>query len=344
VISLSPSQLSKLNAVLPAALRTFVGADSFVPNDALMCEFAAQSFGSRRRELICRFFHHLCLADVDSLLGRVFRARVAEVKNGGARLSFCMTLRIVLTSMGLQAAWDAMPNNAHDPIWENWNVRVHRTAVQLDHEERAMAVRSRPSLALFASLKPLDQPRRAAYIVRRGLASWVKLRLRTNSLPLLSMLAKHSKHQLAAESTVCRMCSSGVEETVIHFVAECPALQREREALIDKASADEQLMAIAGATRLLCSIRSAPSQEWTQLILRSHELPPSKLKKAAPSVEQLTQRFEELSLPFLAQIWRKRAELLGGVPMLDMKGERIILSQLRDDGRCRLFATGTVSR
>ena len=82
-----------------------------VPNDALMCEFAAQSFGSRRRELICRFFHHLCLADVDSLLGRVFRARVAEVKNGGARLSFCMTLRIVLTSMGLQAAWDAMPNN-----------------------------------------------------------------------------------------------------------------------------------------------------------------------------------------------------------------------------------------
>ena len=61
-------------------------------------------------------------------------------------------------------------------------------------------------------------------------------------------------------------------------------------------------------------------------------------------MEQLTQRFEELSLPFLAQIWRKRAELLGGVPMLDMKGERIILSQLRDDGRCRLFATGTVSR
>ena len=54
-------------------------------------------------------------------------------------------------------------------------------------------------------------------------------------------------------------------------------------------------------------------------------------------------RFEALSLPFLAKIWLRRAALLKGVPSLDIKGESIVLTQLREDGRCRFFAVGSSS-
>ena len=54
----------------------------------------------------------------------------------------------------------------------------------------------------------------------------------------------------------------------------------------------------------------------------------------------LLARFE---LPFLAKIWLRRAALLKGVPSLDIKGESIVLTQLREDGRCRFFAVGSSS-
>ncbi len=55
----------------------------------------------------------------------------------------------------------------------------------------------------------------------------------------------------------------------------------------------------------------------------------------------LVQRFEDLSLPYLARIWRKRAELMGGrVPVLNVHGDKIVMARLRDDGRVRCFATG----
>lgn len=57
----------------------------------------------------------------------------------------------------------------------------------------------------------------------------------------------------------------------------------------------------------------------------------------------LLARFEALSLPFLAKIWLRRATLLKGVPSLDIKGESIVLTQLREDGRCRFFAVGSSS-
>jgi hypothetical protein len=52
---------------------------------------------------------------------------------------------------------------------------------------------------------------------------------------------------------------------------------------------------------------------------------------------------ESLSMPFLAQIWRRRAELLGGVPALDITATRIVLSQLKEDGRSHAFGSGATS-
>jgi hypothetical protein len=42
-------------------------------------------------------------------------------------------------------------------------------------------------------------------------------------------------------------------------------------------------------------------------------------------------------------IWRKRAELLGGIPLFDIRASKLVMSQLLDDGRCRVFASGARS-
>ena len=42
---------------------------------------------------------------------------------------------------------------------------------------------------------------------------------------------------------------------------------------------------------------------------------------------------------YLIRLWRRRAELLGGVPALDKQCRRLVLTQLREDGRCASFAS-----
>jgi len=48
----------------------------------------------------------------------------------------------------------------------------------------------------------------------------------------------------------------------------------------------------------------------------------------------LTRRLESLFLSYAVKIWRKRAALLGGVPSLDVRGSKLVLSHLLNDGRC----------
>jgi hypothetical protein len=59
LLSPPPTSMTQLNSILPSALRIFVGADNFTPNDALVSEFGAQSFSSRHQELTLRLFQRL---------------------------------------------------------------------------------------------------------------------------------------------------------------------------------------------------------------------------------------------------------------------------------------------
>ena len=232
----------------------------------------------------------------------------------------------------------------------------------MDHEERKLAVLSRPSLQLLTQLKPLDVPRIASYLSRRGLGTWVKLCLRSGSLPLLSMLARHSKKPLDAS---CKICRSGEAESVLHFVCTCSALASERLELLHSAEADAELAAMPGSTALLRTLRGGSPHDRLLLLLRSVEFPVSnrfarfgvgedakssdalrvsgRRRPTLKASERLTLHFEPLSMRFLVSIWRKRAELLGYVPLLSFAGDSLVRSHLRVDGRCRALAVGTAS-
>jgi hypothetical protein len=354
LLSAPPSVMRGLDAVLPAALRTFVGTDSFVPNDALMAEFGTQSLSSRQQELSLRLFKRLCTLSSDRVLSRVFRARCQQVDNGVAPFSLFQSIKALLLRFELEEVWYTRPQDPSHALWLRWESRIHSKAIKLDLIKRKAAILARPSLSLFSQVKPLDVQCVPSYLDRRGLGSWVKLKLRTSSLPLGDFLLRHSKLSLDASQSFCKLCSLLVVESPLHFVSECPSLLTERDNLADSLASDDSFMALHGSSELLSTWRG-PSSTRLLLILSSVESicrsGHSKGKKQVASVAgfsfvcstALLARFEALSLPFLAKIWLRRAALLKGVPSLDIKGESIVLTQLREDGRCRFFAVGSSS-
>jgi hypothetical protein len=354
LISPPPTLMRQLNSILPGALRVFVGADTFTPNDALAAEFGVQSFASRHQELILRLFKRLATIDPHRALSRLFRARCDQVDHGVAPFSICQVFKSLLIRFDLGDVWFARPQDDKHQAWLKWNDRVHNLAVKIDLAERKSLILSRPSLSLFSKIKPLNVQCAASYLDRQCLGSWVKLKLRSGSLPLGDFLLRHSKLDLPPSQAFCRLCDLAVVEDSLHFVCDCPSLSGDRASLATALSTDSQFMSLAhdGASDLLDCWRSGSSLTRLSLALGSVEnvcSGLSKRKKRTVSVldlpfrctSSLLARFEALCLPFLAKIWRHRASLLKGVPSLDIKGESIVLTQLREDGRCRFFAVGS---
>jgi hypothetical protein len=360
LLSPTKSMLQQLNSVLASALRSFVGVDTFTPTDALMAEFGAQSFSSRQRELVLRYFMKLCTADPNRILCKIFRVRCAQTKHGVAPFSLCTVFHSVLERLDLLDVWHSMPRDPKDELWRGWKQKIRRKAIDLDLAERKQAILARPSLSLFAELKPLDVSCVPSYLDRRGLGSWVKLKLRTSSLPLGDFLVRHCVVSLAASDVCCRLCSSSDVESPLHFVCVCPRLAPERDALVSSLVADSVFSSLDGAHDILQLLNSGSPYDRLLLMLASVESVTTSTASttarssgtrrtvsvvALPFVcpTALLARFEALSLPFLASIWRRRAAILKGVPSLNLKGDSVVLSQLRDDGRCRSFAVGSVS-
>jgi hypothetical protein len=183
-------------------------------------------------------------------------------------------------------------------------------------------------------------------VKKRGLGAWLKLKARANSLPLLEMLARYSRMELDASDLKCRLCD-GEQEDLSHFLCKCPALQQERASFTVALESDEDLL--AGGELALSMInqwRYGTPTERTKLVLQTVEMPVDRAareerKRTSGARDSLIERVECLFLPFIAAIWRKRAELLGGVPMLDRTGSKLVLSSLREDGRTRcVFVAG----
>jgi hypothetical protein len=223
-------------------------------------------------------------------------------------------------------------------------------------ESRKLAILDRGSLQLYSNIKPLDARVVASYLTRRGLGTWLKLKLRTDSLPLLESLGRHCKPPLSLSDTRCRLCESGAAENVSHFLSECDALSAEREEFLQGLLADESLMDCPDARSLLRTWRSGSSTDRVCLILSSHELPRDRIQRDPrgdaeanvdavwhffPSEIPLLTRLSEPHVSsYLVRIWRKRAALLGGVPALDVRASSLVTTHLLEDGRCRVFAAG----
>jgi hypothetical protein len=350
VVSLSATALKRLDSVLPAFLRAAAGMDSFTPNDALMAEFGAQSSSSRFMELQARYFKHLATADPERLVSKIFRLRCAQAKIGNAKRSLCWSLRDLLSKLGLSEAWQSLPRSRTDPCWHQWASRVHSACIKHDLEQRARAISDRPSLGLFKTLKPLSRQSVPAYLWRRGLGPWIKLKARVDALPVLASLGRHCSPPLAGGEILCGLCHEGAE-SVEHFLTRCSALEGARLSFLDLLRSDPVFCELPGASSLIHDWSRGTTRVRLRLLLSSVELEPKKPRDrdreqrssrvtgdAAVTAES---RFEVLSLSYLESVWRLRASLLGGVPSIGVHGRGLVLSRLLDDGRSRVFGRGT---
>ena len=202
-----------------------------------------------------------------------------------------------------------------------------------------------PREVIYSLVKPLDKPRRASYLNRSGLATWLKIRLRSNSLPLLAILVRYCSAPSSAAA--CRLCNDG-DEDVFHFLVVCPALEAERSEFSLRLSSDSAFADLSGSAAMSTVWRSGTPLERVKLLLQSHEAsigsaddPDGDEKEQLSDHDRLVLRFESLSMPLLVALWKRRAVLLGGVPVLDVTGTKLTMSALRDDGRCRSFAAGS---
>jgi hypothetical protein len=357
-------QAKKLDSVLCDFARHALGADRRTGNDVLLSELGLVSLAARRDELRLRFFRHLCLADPERALSKVFRQRCDEVDQGKAKRSLCMQYRSLLLKYGFKEVWDLRSVESED--WEGWFSKARKAITKREIAERRERLAGRDSMIHYLSIKPSGSLSRSSYLFGHGLGVWLKLRLRANNLPLLSVLARTSKPQMDDECARCILC--GLErEDVAHFLLRCPALRGEKMGLIQQLQKGDSTA--PAATVLL----GEDDQAQLKLLLGSREEPVRKRKRkkqsrgsgrsarrrrdgseseddesgdeeeqssiAGDGVDDTTLReMETITLGYFVQIWRRRAELLGGVPTLDHSGLKMVMGQLRSDGRCSSFA------
>jgi hypothetical protein len=328
--------LHKLDACLGAFLRTAVGTDSFTSTDFLLYELGVQSVSSRRDELQLRFLKHLCTS-VSPLVSSVFRSRCAQVRRGMASRSLCHHFHLLLQKYDLLSVWNALPRDSADPLWHRWDQRVHAAVLRADLELRASQLRLKPNLTIYCSLKPLNARTFPSYLLRHGLGQWVKLRLRSSSLQLLSVLGRYVKPPLNPDQMMCLMCGLAVEDPA-HFLCQCPSLLSERLAFIETVRSDSGLAALPTAVVAVDSLASWDPSLCVPILLRSCEDPCDSRRAASPSM-LLAAALEPFIIKYLSAIWLRRASVLGYVPSISVQ-DRLSASVPLPDGRSRSFAVG----
>jgi len=336
------AQAKKLERTVCDFARHALGVDTRTGNDFLLTELGLVSPAARREELKLRFFRHLCTAEPERALSKVFRRRCEQVKEGGAKGSLCAEYRDLLLKHDFGPQWENLPAEPRE--WTDWDTRVHKVVALRDLANRKVRLTERESMERYLTIKPMDKPSRSAYLYGRGLGVWLKLRLRADNLPLMTVLARTSTPRMTTHCARCALCATGASEDVQHFLTECPALQPEREKLwadmvqAVRPSTEESMLA-----RRMCGVaEGSDNTAKLGILLDSHEEPTTSSEEerrhrraALAQVDTIAKReVDRVARAYFVRVWHRRAELLGGVPSLDNRGYKMVLGVLRPDGRC----------
>jgi len=364
-------QCRKLESVVCDFARHALGVDRRTGNDLLMSELGLLSLAARRDELRLRFFRHLCLADPERALSKVFRQRCADVMRDNASRSLCNQYRALLLKYDFASVWEL--RSADQADWEGWQSKTHKAVVHMDLKKRGERLAERVSMDTYLELKPQKRLTRSTYLYGHGLGVWVKLGSRANNLPLLSTLARATDPPMSDHCARCVLCDAEAEN-VPHFLLRCSALSEEREKLredLEEAMATlvkNHEGASAFAERVTREMADANEKTRLHLLLATYEEPVKRMKKRmlgsngrkqaremeddddsnddendyelhAELADSVGRRaVDRVVRDYLARLWRKRAALIGGAPMLDRTGVKIVVGNLRPDGRGRTYA------
>jgi hypothetical protein len=288
-----------------------------------------------------------------------------------ASRSLCNQYRALLLKYDFASVWEL--RSADQADWEGWQSKTHKAVVHMDLKKRGERLAERVSMDTYLELKPQKRLTRSTYLYGHGLGVWVKLGSRANNLPLLSTLARATDPPMSDHCARCVLCDAEAEN-VPHFLLRCSALSEEREKLredLEEAMATlvkNHEGATAFAERVTREMADANEKTRLHLLLATYEEPVKRMKKRklgsngrkqaremeddddsnddendyelhAELADSVGRRaVDRVVRDYLARLWRKRAALIGGAPMLDRTGVKIVVGNLRPDGRGRTYA------
>ncbi len=218
-------------------------------------ELGMRTLVARRDQLMLGYWRRLCAAIPERLLSRVFRARVAAVKQSESvsKNSLAAALLTTLRRYDLEEQWDAV---ATDQLYtaDEWRALVTKAVLAQEESDRRTEAAERPSLHGYAAELMPRLETMASYLhhSRNQEGVWLRCRLRSDTLPLMHTIGKQCEprwneigcycqicpqpKEPTAEPTAERTAETGRVESAQHFLTDCraPRLMQLRVELIHR--------------------------------------------------------------------------------------------------------------
>ena len=228
-----PVTAGQLDALWNKACRAVVGAHRYTAAAAVLGDLELLPLHIRRAVLVANLYYKVASAPSGSILAEVFRARRRQFL-GSARLPlqfmWLEQVESALQVLGLSAYFLDLEEDRsleqHLPR-ETWKAKVAlgaKTAMRTWWA--AEVVRHAPYMAVLQRACP-DGPRRQRYTESRaGRWKGFLAMLRAGALPLrqCAPASRFARFDRASADERCRLCSLDEDESLVHFLFQCPSL------------------------------------------------------------------------------------------------------------------------
>ena len=277
-------------------------------------EFGVLPLARRRDLLRLRYFAHVVNA-VSKGLQAVFRFAADEVDQGRMQASVTARLKEVLERYGFEDEWRSRSVPA------TWMVEVQHRVVEKATEQRADDARDSPSLSRYIRRNPeLIMPvENKMWGHTRG--SWLKRRLRTDTLPLLEVIwrgAPVERSRVEEEKRRrCAGCNEGPEDER-HFL-DCAGFRDLRADMLRRCEAGLREEKVVLRLSIMRVLRGGMREAAHDLMLGAtfvHNIDGGAVGvDSAKLCKKGAEVLHNAVCNYLVHCWRRRAEWYGGVPV-----------------------------
>lgn len=205
--------------------RALLGCGPAAANTFVLGELGQYSQRARRDELAIRLWYRLECTPADRLVGQVYAYSKAEMVAGRGRYSWCKKMQEVSARYARTDLAAYLLSGLRVPDSKTtWNTLVRRVVREHDHTEWLRVASTNHASSLAVYLVGKQKPCLERYVSHRYYrAVRIMSQVRARTLPLMSQLARH--YGLDSSVGTCCMCDNNVEESVHHFLLECPVLR-----------------------------------------------------------------------------------------------------------------------
>ena len=264
-------------------------------------ELGVHPLWARRDDLRLRWWGRWTEGKMERMVSAVFRSRCEDVEEGRTRTSTLVTYKELLQRYGMEQHW------RNRSIDDNWKKVVSDAVKGKVDEAYAKAAESSPSLSMLLEMSPAHGPPIWEADSRNPVGLWVKRRLRTGTLPLLSIVSgwwESRSLEWSDEAKLCPLCFLE-EDSAVHFVTGCRWLRTEREEMLIRLSRLPNWK----NTEILTLHRCHMDAGWLfKLLLGGRKENGQEWSRAS------TLAIHAVSRDYLARCWKRRTRALGGVP------------------------------